>query len=67
MTGMLRRNIMLQHDLEVAKKEGDSKLVYALAIVMGLDPEEQLYDMIVIGRKIEEKLAKAGWAEVSPA
>lgn len=67
MASMIRRNMLLQEDLQIAKKEGNSKLVYALAIVMGLDPEEQLYDMIVIGQRINKKLAETGWAEVSPS
>ena len=49
-------NMKLQDNLEQYKKDMDSKKVYAASILMGLDPEEQILDM----------LEKNGWGEVSP-
>ena len=67
MMTLIERNMKLQEDLQIAKNENDTRMVYALSIVMGLDPEEQLYDTIIVQRKIMKKLEESGWAEVSPA
>ena len=56
MMSNIELNMKLQDNLEQYKKDMDSKKVYAASILMGLDPEEQLLDM----------LEKNGWGKVSP-
>lgn len=56
MMSNIELNMKLQDNLEQYKKDMDSKKVYAASILMGLDPEEQILDM----------LEKNGWGEVSP-
>ena len=56
MMSNIELNMKLQENLRQYKKDMDSEKVYACSILMGLDPEEQLYDMFV----------ENGWAEVSP-
>ena len=67
MTSMIRRNIFLQKDLREAKKEYDTRMVYALSIVMGLDPEEQIYDMLYDMKVVQQNRIKSpdgGWDEL---
>lgn len=56
MMSNIELNMKLQDNLEQYKKDMDSKKVYAASILMGLDPEEQILDM----------LEKNGWGKVSP-
>lgn len=56
MMSNIELNMKLQENLREYKMNMDSEKVYAASILMGLDPEEQLYDM----------LCMHGWGEVSP-
>lgn len=55
MMSAIELNMKLQDNLRQYKKDMDSEKVYAAAILMGLDPEEQLYDMLEMN----------GWGDVS--
>lgn len=56
MMSTIELNMKLQENLRQYKKDMDSEKVYAASILMGLDPEEQIYDMLV----------ENGWGKVSP-
>lgn len=56
MMSTIELNMKLQENLREYKKNMDSEKVYAASILMGLDPEEQIFDM----------LTQHGWGEVSP-
>lgn len=56
MMSSIELNMKLQDNLKKYIEDFDAEKVYACSILMGVDPEEQLYEMY----------KKHGWTEVSP-